>query len=175
MCIRDSNYTAHWDHIGIGKVVEGDSIYNGALDNASGTAAVLAIAESFSQAPPERSVMFLFVTAEEQGLLGPEYYTKAPTVPLSQTVCNLNMDGVNPNGLMKDFTVTGLGHSQMDDYANKHAKKQGRYVMAGQEPEKGYFFRSDHFNFAKSGVPALYADGGYDLSLIHISEPTRPY
>jgi Zn-dependent M28 family amino/carboxypeptidase len=156
------NYTAHWDHIGIGKVVEGDSIYNGALDNASGTAALLAIAEGFVQSPPERSVMFLFVTAEEQGLLGSEYYVKAPTVPLSKTVCNLNLDGVNPNGLMKDFTVTGLGHSQMDDYAQKHAVAQDRYVMAEQEPEKGYFFRSDHFNFAKSGVPALYGDGGYD-------------
>ncbi len=155
-------YTAHWDHIGIGKVVEGDSIYNGALDNASGTATLLAIAEAHTQAPPERSVMLLFVTAEEQGLLGSEYYVKSPTVPLENTVCNLNLDGVNPNGLMKDFTVTGLGHSEMDNYAKKHAEAQGRYVMAEQEPEKGYFFRSDHFNFAKSGVPALYGDGGYD-------------
>ena len=155
-------YTAHWDHIGIGKVVEGDSIYNGALDNASGVATLLAIAEAYAQSPPERSTMFLFVTAEEQGLLGSEYYVKSPAVPLDKTVCNLNLDGVNPNGLMKDFTVTGLGHSEMDAYAKRHAEAQGRYVMSEQEPEKGYFFRSDHFNFAKSGVPALYGDGGYD-------------
>ena len=155
-------YTAHWDHIGIGKVVEGDSIYNGALDNASGTAAVLAIAENFAKAErkPERSVVFLFVTAEEQGLLGSEYYVENPIFPLDQTVCNLNMDGVNPAGPMKDLTIVGIGHSQMDDYAKKHAQKQDRYVMEEQEPEKGYFFRSDHFNFAKGGVPALYAEGG---------------
>jgi len=155
-------YTAHWDHIGIGKVVEGDSIYNGALDNASGTAALLAIAEAYATSDNERSAMFLFVTAEEQGLLGSEYYVKSPTVPLDKMVCNLNLDGVNPAGQMKDFTITGKGHSTMDEYAEKHAKLQDRYVMAEQEPEKGYFFRSDHFNFAKSGVPALYGDGGYD-------------
>ncbi len=155
-------YTAHWDHIGIGKVVNGDSIYNGALDNASGTAALLSIAEAFKQAPPKRTVLFLFVTAEEQGLLGSEYYVNKPIFPLNQTVCNLNMDGVNPAGMMKDFTITGPGHSEMDKYAEKHAKAQDRYVMGEQEPEKGYFFRSDHFNFAKFGVPALYGEGGYD-------------
>ncbi len=157
-------YTAHWDHIGIGKVVNGDSIYNGALDNASGVATLLAIAEAFQEPEnkPERSVVFLFVTAEEQGLLGSEYYVENPTFPLSKTVCNLNMDGVNPAGLMKDLTITGKGHSNMDEYAEAAAKAQGRYVMAEQEPEKGYFFRSDHFNFARKGVPALYAEGGYD-------------
>ena len=157
-------YTAHWDHIGIGAPVEGDSIYNGALDNASGTAALLAIAESFvrSETKPERSVVFLFVTAEEQGLLGSEYYAKNPVFPLDQTVCNLNIDGVNPAGLMKDFTITGIGHSEMDEYAKLFAEKEGRYVAAESQPEKGYFFRSDHFNFAKAGVPALYAEGGND-------------
>ena len=157
-------YTAHWDHIGVGKVVEGDSIYNGALDNASGTAAVLSIAEAFSKSPtpPERSVVFLFVTAEEQGLLGSEYYVKKPIFPLEKTVCNLNMDGLNPMGAMKDFSITGMGHSQMDQYAEKHAKKQGRYIVQEAEPEKGYFFRSDHFNFAKFGVPALYGDGSLE-------------
>lgn len=155
-------YTAHWDHIGIGKVVEGDSIYNGALDNASGTAGLLAIAEAYSKSEIDRSVLFLFVTAEEQGLLGSEYYVNKPLYPLDKTVCNINMDGLNPAGLMNDFTITGKGHSQMDAYAEKHAKRQDRYVMAEQEPEKGYFFRSDHFNFAKFGVPALYGDGGYD-------------
>jgi Zn-dependent M28 family amino/carboxypeptidase len=157
-------YTAHWDHIGIGKVVKGDSIYNGALDNASGVSAVLSIAESYAKlkAAPERSVVFLFVTAEEQGLLGSEYYVENPVFPLEQSVCNLNMDGVNPAGPMKDFTIVGKGHSDMDAIAEKAAKNQGRYVMNEQEPEKGYFFRSDHFNFAKKGVPALYGEGGYD-------------
>jgi len=157
-------YTAHWDHIGIGNAVDGDSIYNGALDNASGTAAVLSIAEAYatSSSKPERSVVFLFVTAEEQGLLGSEFYTANPVFPLDKTVCNLNMDGVNPAGLMKDFTITGIGHSDMDKYAEEAAIAQGRYVIAEKEPEKGSFFRSDHFNFAKAGVPALYADGGYD-------------
>jgi len=157
-------YTAHWDHIGVGKVVEGDSIYNGALDNASGTATVLSIAESFAQADqkPDRSVVFLFVTAEEQGLLGSEYYAEYPIYPLAQTVANLNMDGVNPAGLMNDLTIVGMGHSEMDNIAEDAAKKQGRYVMNEQEPEKGFFFRSDQFNFAKKGVPVLYAEGGYD-------------
>ena len=157
-------YTAHWDHIGVGKIVEGDSIYNGAMDNASGVATLLGIADAFAKAetPPERSVVFLFVTAEEQGLLGSEYYVENPIFPLSKTVCNLNLDGVNPSGLMKDLTITGKGHSNMDEIAETAAAKQGRYVMEEQEPEKGYFFRSDHFNFAKKGVPALYAEGGYD-------------
>lgn len=157
-------YTAHWDHIGIGKVVEGDSIYNGALDNASGVATLLALAEGFTQSatPPERSVVFLLVTAEEQGLLGSEYYIENPIFPISKTVCNLNMDGVNPHGLMKDLTITGKGHSEMDIYAEEAAKAQGRYVIPEQEPEKGYFFRSDQFNFAKFGIPVLYAEGGYD-------------
>lgn len=157
-------YTAHWDHIGIGPVVNGDSIYNGALDNASGVSTVMAIAKSFSEMEekPDRSVLFLMVTAEEQGLLGSEYYTKHPLFPIENTVCNLNMDGVNPIGEMKDLTIVGKGHSDMDAIAEEAAKQQDRYVMAEQEPEKGYFFRSDHFNFAKAGVPALYAEGAYD-------------
>ena len=157
-------YTAHWDHIGIGPVVNGDSIYNGALDNASGVATVMAIAKSFSElnVKPDRSVLFLMVTAEEQGLLGSEYYVKNPLFPIENTVCNLNMDGVNPVGEMNDLTIVGIGHSDMDEIAEVAAKAQDRYVLAEQEPEKGYFFRSDHFNFAKAGVPALYAEGGYD-------------
>ncbi|MDF1696743.1 MAG: M28 family metallopeptidase [Saprospiraceae bacterium] len=155
-------YTAHWDHIGVGNAVDGDSIYNGALDNASGTATVLAIAESMAKSTPDRSVVFLFVTAEEQGLLGSEYYVENPLFPLDATVANLNMDGVNPAGRMKDFTITGKGHSEMDEWAQKAAEAQGRYVQNEKEPEKGYFFRSDQFNFARKGVPVLYADGGYD-------------
>lgn len=154
-------YTAHWDHMGVGQAVEGDSIYNGALDNASGTATVMAIAKAYSQLKqaPERSIVFLMVTAEEQGLLGSAYYAKNPIFDINRTVCNLNMDGVNPIGEMSDFTLTGKGHSEMDEIALEEAKKQDRYVIAEQEPEKGYFFRSDHFNFAKAGVPVLYGGG----------------
>ena len=157
-------YSAHWDHIGVGTAVNGDSIYNGALDNASGTGVALAIAENLtSQASqPERSVLFTFVTAEEQGLLGSEYYALNPTVPINQIVANINIDGCNPNGMMKDFQIVGIGHSQMDQIAEEELAKQGRYVLPDQEPEKGYFFRSDHFNFAKVGIPALFGEGGYD-------------
>ncbi|MDP4709613.1 MAG: M28 family metallopeptidase [Saprospiraceae bacterium] len=157
-------YSAHWDHLGVGRAVEGDSIYNGALDNASGTAAVLAIAKAFAQnpTPPERSVVFLFVTAEEQGLLGSAYYAANPIFSPEQSVANLNMDGMNPNGRMRDLTVTGYGQSDLDDIAGALAAEQGRYIIPDQEPEKGYFFRSDHFNFAKIGIPALFAKGGYD-------------
>lgn len=157
-------YTAHWDHIGIGTPVDGDSIYNGALDNASGTSTVLAIAEMYAHVstPPDRSVIFLFVTAEEQGLLGSEYYAQYPLFPLDQTVANLNMDGVNPAGIMNDLTIIGMGHSEMDDVASEEAGDQDRYVLNEQEPEKGYFFRSDQFSFAKKGVPVLFASGGYD-------------
>jgi len=156
-------YTAHWDHIGVGKPVDGDSIYNGALDNASGTATVLAIAESMTKQQPDRSVGFLFVTAEEQGLLGSEYYAENPIIALDKTVANLNMDGVNPAGEMNDLTIVGVGHSEMDMIAEKAAKQQGRYLQPEAEPEKGFFFRSDQFNFAKKGVPVLYAEGSYDM------------
>ncbi|GLR17938.1 hypothetical protein GCM10007940_25530 [Portibacter lacus] len=157
-------YTAHWDHIGTGDPVNGDSIYNGALDNASGTSTVLAISEMFAnkEKAPERSVVFLFVTAEEQGLLGSEYYAENPLFPLDKTVANLNMDGVNPAGAMKDLSITGMGYSDMDDIAAAEAKKQDRYTIAEQEPEKGYFFRSDQFSFAKKGVPVFYGSGGFD-------------
>jgi len=157
-------YTAHWDHIGVGPVVNGDSIYNGALDNASGTALLLSIAEAYGklEEPPTRTVVFLFVTAEEQGLWGSAYYVNNPVYPLDKTVANINIDGINPSGPAKDLTITGAGHSEMDALAASIAKTQGRYVQPGQEPEKGYFYRSDHFNFAKAGVPALYAKGGYE-------------
>nr|WKN36934.1 M28 family metallopeptidase [Tunicatimonas sp. TK19036] len=157
-------YTAHWDHIGVGKPIEGDSIYNGALDNASGTAVLLEIANAFTQLPekPERSVLFLAVTAEEQGLLGSEYYAENPIYPLNQTVADINMDGINFRGEMKDLTIVGFGQSELDDYAEAVAEEQGRYVMPDPNAEKGYFFRSDHFSFAKVGVPALYASGEYE-------------
>ena len=157
-------YSAHWDHIGIGKVVDGDSIYNGALDNASGTGTLLGIAANFKRqkSNPDRSVIFLWVTAEEQGLLGSEYYALNPTVPVSDIVANINIDGCNPNGAMKDFQIVGIGHSEMDKIAEEELARQDRYVLPDQEPEKGYFFRSDHFNFAKVGIPPLFGEGGYD-------------
>jgi Zn-dependent M28 family amino/carboxypeptidase len=154
-------YTAHWDHIGVNEPVEGDSIYNGALDNASGTAVMLEIADAFSkmQPKPERSVIFLAVTAEEQGLLGSEYYAENPIYPLDKTVANINMDGIWFLGPMKDLTIVGYGQSELDEYAEAAALEQGRYIIPDPQPEKGYFFRSDHFNFARVGVPALYASG----------------
>lgn len=152
-------YTAHWDHLGVGLAIEGDSIYNGALDNASGTSSVLSIAKAFTQMKSERSVVFLFVTAEEQGLLGSAYYAENPIYPLNKTVANLNIDGAYYYGPMKDLTVIGFGQSELESYAREVAEKQGRYIMPDPEASKGYYFRSDHFSFAKVGVPALYAKG----------------
>jgi Zn-dependent M28 family amino/carboxypeptidase len=158
-------YTAHWDHFGIGEPVNGDKIYNGAVDNATGTAALLEVARAFTKlpAPPKRSILFLAVTAEEQGLLGSEYYAAQPLYPLAKTLANLNMDALNVEGRTKDLTVIGLGASELDDYARAAAKEQGRIVKGDPEPEKGSYYRSDHFNFAKVGVPALNADGGVDF------------
>ena len=157
-------YSSHWDHLGISEPVAGDSIYNGAMDNASGTATFLSIAKAFSQVKekPERTVIFLAVTAEEQGLLGSEWYAQNPIFPIEKTVGNINMDGASIHGRMKDLTITGFGHSTMDELATTAAQQQDRYILPDQEPEKGYFFRSDHFSFAKVGVPALYAKGSYD-------------
>lgn len=157
-------YSAHWDHLGVGESVDGDSIYNGAHDNASGTVGMLTIAETFAKMKkrPERSVVFLFVTAEEQGLLGSAYYGQNPIYPPNQTVANINIDGLPAYGEMKDLTITGYGQSELDDYAKTEAKKQGRYVIPDPDPGKGYFFRSDHFSFAKAGIPALYASGSYE-------------
>ncbi len=153
-------YSSHWDHLGVGQVVDGDSIYNGAVDNASGVACMLSIAKAMKESPAlDRSIVFLFVTAEEQGLLGSQYYGENPIYPVDMTVANLNMDAMNIFGPMKYLTLTGMGHSDMDNYARDAAAKQGREVLANPEPEKGYFFRSDHFNFAKVGIPALYAEG----------------
>ena len=156
-------YSAHWDHFGIGKPVNGDSIYNGAADNASGTAALLAIAETFKKGiVPKRSLVFLAVTAEEQGLLGSAYYAEHPIFPPNKTVANINMDGVLSPGRMKDLTIISYGHSEMDDYAKVAAENQGRQAIKNPTPEKGNFFRSDHFNFAKIGIPPLYAKGLFE-------------
>ncbi len=155
-------YTAHWDHFGTAPNLKGDQIFNGALDNASGCSAVLNLAETFASLPkrPRRSLVFMFVTAEEQGLLGSEYYTEHPVFPLNKTIANINIDGLDVWGKMKDITIIGFGNSELDDYAEAAAKAQGRTVRPDPEPEKGYFYRSDHFNFAKHGVPALYTDSG---------------
>jgi Zn-dependent M28 family amino/carboxypeptidase len=157
-------YTAHWDHFGVGDPVDGDDIYNGALDNASGTAQVLEIARAFTQVQPKpkRSLLFLLVTAEEQGLLGSAYYAEFPVYPLAKTVAVINVDTVNAWGRTKDLTVIGLGASQLDDYLRAAATEQGRVLRPDPESEKGFYYRSDHFNFAKKGVPALYTDAGVD-------------
>ena len=137
--------------------VNGDKIYNGALDNASGVATVLEIAKAFKQVqpPPKRSILFLMVTAEEKGLLGSQYYSINPLYPLAKTVANINIDGVNQWGRTKDMTVVGLGASDLDDYLRRPPQEQGRTLTPDPEPEKGFYYRSDHFNFAKQGVPAL--------------------
>jgi Zn-dependent M28 family amino/carboxypeptidase len=159
-------YSAHWDHLGVGAPVNGDKIYNGALDNASGVASVLEIARSFKQVQPQpkRSILFLMVTAEEQGLLGSQYYSVTPLYPLAKTAANINIDGVNQWGKTKDITVVGLGASDLDDYLRQAAQEQGgRTLTPDPEPEKGFYYRSDHFNFAKQGVPALDPDSGVDF------------
>lgn len=155
-------YTAHWDHLGIGEAVDGDSIFNGAIDNATGVAALFELAKGFKAAnvQPERSIIFLAVTAEEEGLLGSKYYAENPIYPLNKTVANINMDSFSPIGKTSDVSVVGLGQSEMDDYMIRAAEKQGRTVIAGGNPSAGSFFRSDHFNFAKVGVPALYSGNG---------------
>ncbi len=167
-------YSAHWDHLGIGKPIDNDSIYNGANDNASGVACLLSIAEAFkNNKQPKRSVVFLAVTAEEQGLLGSAYYSEHPIYAPQKTIANINMDGLLNPGKMRDFTITGYGHSEMDEYAKTEAEKLGRYIIPDPEAEKGYFFRSDHFNFAKIGIPALYAKGsyeGFDISIDSIKK-----
>ena len=158
-------YSAHWDHLGVGAPGNGDKIYNGALDNASGVATVLEIARAFTQIqpPPKRSILFLMVTAEEQGLLGSQYYATKPLYPLNKTVANINIDGVNQWGITKDLTVVGMGASDLDDYLKAAADEQGRVLRPDPEPEKGFYYRSDHFNFAKQGVPALDPDSGIDF------------
>jgi Zn-dependent M28 family amino/carboxypeptidase len=157
-------YTAHWDHLGVGAPVKGDTIYNGALDNGSGVSTVLEIARAFTQVQPQpkRSILFLMVTAEEQGLVGSLHYSISPLYPLNKTLANINIDGVNQWGRTKDITVIGMGASDLDDYLRDAAGEQGRTLRPDPEPEKGFYYRSDHFNFAKQGVPALNPDSGIE-------------
>ena len=155
-------YTAHWDHLGKDTSKDGDQIYNGAVDNASGTAALIEVAEAFSKLPvtPERSITVMAVTAEEQGLLGSKFYAANPVIPAAKTVANINMDALNVNGRSKDVSVYGLGQSQLDDYLTAAAKKQGRVISGDPRPAAGIYYRSDHFAFANIGIPALYAKSG---------------
>jgi Zn-dependent M28 family amino/carboxypeptidase len=155
-------YSSHWDHLGVVPPVDGDRIANGALDNASGVATLLEIGRAFAQAQPKpkRSILFLFVTAEEQGLLGSAHYAENPLYPLEKTVANINIDGVNQWGRTSDLTVVGMGASDLDDYLRDAAATQNRTLNPDPESEKGFYYRSDHFNFAKVGVPALYTDTG---------------
>lgn len=155
-------YVAHWDHFGLDPDLEGDQIYNGALDNATGTAALIELAEAFKDlgTPTGRSILFLAVTAEEQGLLGSDYYATHPIYPLTKTVAVINMDSLNIYGRMKDVRVVGFGQSQLDDYVTAVAEEQGRVTLPNPTPENGSFYRSDHFPFAKQGVPAAYAASG---------------
>jgi Zn-dependent M28 family amino/carboxypeptidase len=157
-------YTAHWDHLGRDPKLQGDQIFNGALDNASGTATLLEIADGFTKlaTPPKRSILFISVTAEEKGLLGAKYYATNPLYPLNKTLANINMDGVNQWGRTKDITMVGDDNSTLIDLLRETASVQGRVVNTDPEPEKGFYYRSDHFEFAKQGVPALYTDSGID-------------
>jgi Zn-dependent M28 family amino/carboxypeptidase len=160
-------YTAHWDHFG----KDATGVFHGAEDDGLGCAALIEMARAFTKlpAPPRRSILFLAVTAEEQGLLGSEYYAVTPIYPLAKTVADINMDSWNTHGRTKDMTLTGFGASELDDYARDAAAEQGRVVHGDAEPEKGFYYRSDHFNFAKQGVPALDIAGGVD----YIGKPTE--
>jgi len=159
-------YTAHWDHLGIGKPNEtADSIYNGAFDNASGTAGLIELTRAFKslKVQPERTIILLAVTAEEQGLWGSAYYAQNPIYPTSKTVANINIDGLNPFEKTKDIIIVGKGQSELEEYLKEAAEKAGRVIAFENHPEAGYYYRSDHFNFAKVGVPALYTSNGIDV------------
>jgi len=159
-------YTAHWDHLGRDTTLKGDQIFNGALDNASGTAALLTLAKAYKALPnpPARTMLFLSVTGEEQGLLGAKWYATHPLYPLNKTLADMNMDGVNQWGKTKDLTIVGYGNSTLDDVlGGVLASQAGRTIKPDPEPEKGFFYRSDHFEFAKQGVPALYTDAGTEF------------
>lgn len=157
-------YMAHWDHLGRNENLEGDQVFNGAVDNASGTSALMEIAEAFRSAPtpPRRSILLLAVTAEESGLLGSRHYGTNPVYPLAKTVAGVNMDVLNVHGRTKDVSVIGFGSSELEEYLERFAGEQDRVIVPEPTPEKGFFYRSDHFNLAKQGVPVIYAKSGFD-------------
>ncbi|MDC0080242.1 M28 family peptidase, partial [Pseudomonadota bacterium] len=158
-------FMAHWDHLGLmdGAQIGEDKIANGAVDNATGVAAVFEFAKRFSEIETDRSIMFLAVTLEESGLLGSEYFAKYPPIDLSNIVAGFNYDAILPTGLTNDMVVVGYGASELEDLLEDELSKSGRYINPDPNPDKGYFYRSDHISFAKRGVPVLYADGGFDL------------
>ncbi|MFY0628035.1 MAG: M28 family peptidase [Reichenbachiella sp.] len=153
-------FSGHWDHFGIGEKIDGDSIYNGAVDNGTGTAAIMEIGRQFVQARPERTIVILAVTAEEQGLLGSQYYAENPIYPIDKTVANMNIDAIGSYGRTSDMEIIGYGQSQMDDYAKTICDKYAIEIVPDQNTEKGYFFRSDHIHFAKQGIPCFYGKTG---------------
>jgi Zn-dependent M28 family amino/carboxypeptidase len=160
-------YTAHWDHFGVNDKLPGtrtQKIFHGALDNASGVAMLLELAQAYKAlpAPPKRTIVFIATTGEEQGLLGAQHYVQHPLYPLHRTLANINIDGINTWGRTKDVEIIGFGHSSMDDSVKKFAATQGRTVRPETRPELGTFYRADHFEFAKAGVPVVYVKGGRD-------------
>ena len=158
-------YTAHWDHLGRHPELQGDQIFNGAIDNASGVASVIELGGAFTKLnpPPKRSVLFMATTAEEAGLLGAKYYTQHPLYPLEKTLADINVDGVNPWGKSHDLEDLTDGNSTLDDLLGQAAGRQGRVLKPNSEPEKGGFYRVDSFEFAKTGVPALHAARGVEI------------
>ncbi len=158
-------YSAHWDHLGRDENLKGDQIFNGALDNASGTAGLIELAKAFTQlkTSPRRSILFLSTTGEEKGLLGAKYYVENPLYPLAQTAADVNLDGMNPWGRTRDLVVIGLGNSTLDDLLRAEARRQDRILKPDVEPEKGFFYRSDQLEFARKGVPVLYTDAGTEF------------
>lgn len=157
-------YMAHWDHLGKSEGKNGTGIYHGALDNATGVAALFAIAEAFKaeKKAPERTVLFIAVTAEESGLLGSKYYAEHPTFPIATTVGGINIDALNVYGPTRDVISIGHGFSELDAFLEKHAAALGRVIKPDPYPERGSYYRSDHFNMARKGVPMIYAKGGND-------------
>jgi Zn-dependent M28 family amino/carboxypeptidase len=159
-------YMAHWDHLGKKDMPDGqDGIYNGAVDNATGVAAILGIADVFvhQETPPDRSILFLAVTAEESGLLGSAYFAEAPFVPLKNIVGGINIDALLPMGRTKDMEIVGFGASELEDILKQKAAQYGKHLVPDQSPEAGHFYRSDHISLAKKGVPMIYGAGGGDL------------
>jgi len=157
-------YSAHWDHLGIGPKMKGDSIYNGAVDNGTSLAWMFEIARAFKamSTQPRRSIVFFAPSAEESGLNGSGYYADHPIFPLNKTVANINNDLMLPYGKMKDVMITGFGQSELEDYVKEAAENQGRYILPDPNPQSGMYFRSDHFSFARVGIPALFARGNND-------------
>jgi Zn-dependent M28 family amino/carboxypeptidase len=158
-------YSAHWDHLGRDPKLRGDQIFNGAVDNASGVASILEIARAFRalKEPPRRSILFLATTGEEGGLLGAKFYATNPLYPLQATLADINIDGVNPWGPTNDIEDISAGHSTLDDLLARAAGRRQRKALPNSQPEKGNFYRADHFEFSKLGVPSLYTRGGMDF------------